>query len=193
MRTVQNRKAYLEKAPTKQKREWTPEDRCRIYTLADKHLLSRSELIRVFKVKKPSVMDNQLRLARKIHRPSNKKRCYACTRPMTKDEIKRARKRGTDLLLCDVCKKTQVDAKQETREKALKKGLCGVCHTKPITKGRTTCEYCNSATYRRRIKEKLCGCCGLRPLAKRSKALCEVCLSEHAETTRTWRSRKKLK
>ena len=80
---------------------------------------------------------------------------------MTRAEVDKAHKRGGDILLCDKCKAEQVEGKKVTREAAIEKGLCGICHKKPAMEGRAVCEDHVPATYRRRIKEGGCGNCGL--------------------------------
>jgi len=114
-----------------------------------------------------TIIHNQVRMMRRTARG----RCYRCGHRVTK-KAQEKRKQP----LCLSCRKAENEYKEERRNEALKKGLCGYCMKRPVVPGTTACKLHLSSTYRRRIAEGICGICGKRKISKKSKSQCDSCL-----------------
>jgi len=130
---------------------------------------------------------NQIRISRAVV----KGLCHRCRRKLHPEDLMANENRG-DQKLCVHCIQSDSLYKSTRRNKAIKRGLCGVCQRRKVLRGRTECKICLSYVQRIRILKGLCGSCGKHPINKsRSKALCNRCLTESNKRGREYRTEKK--
>jgi len=166
-RSIGRKKDYFSKVRKKQNRDWSRKEKIQIYTLRDSGMPAK-DVARKFKCNVTNVY-NITRLMRR----GLKQKCFRCSTPLTAEELAQ---KGF-FKACKKCKKEFKEYKKGLRDEALKKGLCGYCHTDPIIPGYNSCVRCISATHRRRNKKGLCGQCGDRPPHREGASLCSVCLA----------------
>lgn len=167
MRKRSIKQGYLKKVRKMRNKKWTDEQKLKIFTLRRRGM-SAQEVAKKFKTTVQHIY-NITRLTKK----ALKDECYICGHKLNNDE----KKQKSLVKACDTCKESSLKYKSKRRNKALKKGLCGVCGKNPIIPGKKSCEKCISMTYRRRVSQGLCGHCGKHKISKYSECLCRSCLN----------------
>ena len=178
---------WYSKAPTKKNKDWTHQNRVKIYTLRVEEEQSVDEIIDTFggKVTKNQVY-NQIRIAKgSLH-----SECFICRKSLTDEEMQ-TRRTKHNMHLCTGCREKQSEYKKIRRNTARNEGKCGVCQTNVALPGKTACRSCLSATYRRRIEKGYCGICGKRRITKASEVHCNVCLKNAREMALIRRAKKR--
>lgn len=155
--------------PKKHNRIWTDQEGAIALWLRDQGRLAVQEIATMLRATKVQVY-NLIRMQRRLVAGT----CYKCSKPLSAKDLLIGRRQKRKI--CRHCRQATSDYKQELRKKALKKGLCGYCHTKPVVKGKKACKECLSATYRRAVfGENICGRCRQAP-PKEGFRLCPKCL-----------------
>lgn len=200
IRSVERPAWYLDPEEIRQYRNtrWSPEDRKLIHRLRVREERPIEDIIQVMARRLGVHPASQYVTRTKIHnqvrisRAAMKGLCIQCRRELRPEDIK-ANENRNDLKLCVRCMNERSNLKEILRTKAIKRGLCGVCHRRKVLRGRTECKKCLSYVQRMRILKGLCGSCGKHPINKsRSKALCNDCMETNNKRGREYRMDKKL-
>lgn len=161
--------AYTEGVRPKTNYVWTTKILKRMYHLRIVEKKSSVEVALILGCTKTHVHNQMRRMYRRI-----RKECLKCGKPLSPKDCRRLRGRVVSIL-CPKCSRHASVEKIQNRETALERGKCGYCQTRPVTPGRTSCDFCRSATHRRRNAEGLCSVCGEHPIRKNGLALCRTC------------------